>query len=393
MLSYFAGFTKSEQAKREEFLNSMRSGTETIAFKYEDIKFDKIRRKRAFYQGVSINLNEEFEDKELMNFNYDPDILPIKPKEAYTSVDYKTLTKESELPSESLAADNTQPAGYVAPAGFFDYDLANPAQQKEFLDRFELIRKRTVSFKGSDKAVAVIYNPYAGKGIDLKQRIEEKLFTANIAYDLFETEAQYGPFRVALDLDMDNYKAIVAVGGDGTLNEVVNGMLARADQKTLPLAFVPNGSENDLTASLGIHSVEGSLDNLIKGEAISIDTTRVLLDRDSESGLSNDESRLASCRHMISNSSLSMPARIASSANSWKGCCGRASFSISTYLKAFSGNFMCDRFDVEIDGTRVTDETLQTGLFIVNNGKYASGGMVSNPFACVNDGLIDVTWI
>jgi len=146
----------------------MRSGTETIAFKYDDIKFDKIRRKRAFYQGVPINLNEEFEDKELMNFNYDPDILPIKPKEAYTSVDYNTLTKESELPSESRAADNTQPTGYVAPAGYYDYDLANPAQQKEFLDRFELIRKRTVSFKGSDKAVAVIYNPYAGKGIDLK---------------------------------------------------------------------------------------------------------------------------------------------------------------------------------------------------------------------------------
>lgn len=144
---------------------------------------------------------------------------------------------------------------------------------------------------------------------------------------------------MTLDLDMDNYKAIVAVGGDGTLNEVVNGMLSRTDQKTLPLAFVPNGSENDLTASLGIHSVEGSLDNLIKGEAIGVDTTRVLLDRDSESGLSADESRLASCRHMISNSSLSMPARIANSATSWKGCCGRASFSISTYLKAYSGNF------------------------------------------------------
>lgn len=97
MLSYFAGFAKSEQQKREEMLNSMRNGTEQIAFKYDDIKFDKIRRKRAFYQGVPINLNEEFEDsKELMNFNYDPDILPIKPKEAFTSCDYKALTKESE---------------------------------------------------------------------------------------------------------------------------------------------------------------------------------------------------------------------------------------------------------------------------------------------------------
>ena len=29
----------------------------------------------------------------------------------------------------------------------------------------------------------------------------------------------------------------------------------------------------------------------------------------------------------------------------------------------------------------------------INNGKYANGGMIINPFACMNDGLIDITWI
>ena len=30
---------------------------------------------------------------------------------------------------------------------------------------------------------------------------------------------------------------------------------------------------------------------------------------------------------------------------------------------------------------------------MVNNGKYANGGMIMNPFAAINDGLIDITWI
>jgi len=56
-------------------------------------------------------------------------------------------------------------------------------------------------------------------------------------------------------LDIDEYSAIVAVGGDGTLHEVVNGMLQRLDKRRLPVAFIPNGSGNDLCATLLIDSI------------------------------------------------------------------------------------------------------------------------------------------
>lgn len=44
----------------------------------------------------------------------------------------------------------------------------------------------------------------------------------------------------------------MACGGDGTLHEVVNGMMARKDGRRVPVAFVPNGSGNDLCMALGI---------------------------------------------------------------------------------------------------------------------------------------------
>jgi len=54
------------------------------------------------------------------------------------------------------------------------------------------------------------------------------------------------------DIDLRNYDAMVAVGGDGTLHEVVNGLLQRQDGQKLPIAFVPNGSGNDTCHTLGI---------------------------------------------------------------------------------------------------------------------------------------------
>ena len=36
---------------------------------------------------------------------------------------------------------------------------------------------------------------------------------------------------------------------------------------------------------------------------------------------------------------------------------------------------------------------INTALMMVNNGKYCNGGMIINPFATINDGLLDITWI
>jgi len=49
---------------------------------------------------------------------------------------------------------------------------------------------------------------------------------------------------------------LVAVGGDGTMHEVINGMLQRADGLTLPISMIPNGSGNDLVGCLGIKDID-----------------------------------------------------------------------------------------------------------------------------------------
>ena len=115
---------------------------------------------------------------------------------------------------------------------------------------------------------------------------------------------------------------------------MVNGMLARPDRKRVPVGLIPTGQSNDMARSLGLttETTLAAIQGIAKGEAIAVDTTRVLIDNDDESSLPATEERLQYCRHMISNASLSMPAKIANSANTWKGCFGASAFSLSTYM-------------------------------------------------------------
>jgi len=142
------------------------------------------------------------------------------------------------------------------------------------------------------------------------------------------------PFTITFELDFDQYSALIAVGGDGTFNQMINGMLARSDKKRLPVGLIPTGQSNDFARSIGLSPEEtaAAIEGIAKGEAIAVDTIRVLIDHDSEENVPEAPDRMNYCRHMLSNASLSMPARIANSADSYKGCFGASAFSLSTYI-------------------------------------------------------------
>ena len=75
------------------------------------------------------------------------------------------------------------------------------------------------------------------------------------------------------------------MGGDGTFHEVVNGMLHRQDKKQLPLAFIPNGTGNDVCKCFKIKDVETALNFGKARNTIKIDVFKALLDYETEEEL------------------------------------------------------------------------------------------------------------
>lgn len=94
-----------------------------------------------------------------------------------------------------------------------------------------------------------IVNPVAGrgKGAALARRIAAELATAGISADVVTTPAAGEGARLASAAVEDGYERIIAVGGDGTANEVANGLVDTA----AVMGLYPIGAGNDLARALG----------------------------------------------------------------------------------------------------------------------------------------------
>ncbi len=101
----------------------------------------------------------------------------------------------------------------------------------------------------------VILNPYAGRWLAKSQRgvVENELRAAGIEYDITSTEGAGHGTQLAREAVEQGYSPVIAAGGDGTISEIVNGMLqASGDHVPPPLGIIPLGTANDLVINLGL---------------------------------------------------------------------------------------------------------------------------------------------
>lgn len=252
------------------------------------------------------------------------------------------------------------------------------------MENFERVRTRKISF---DLPILIIYNPVSGKAVNLIPVIETRLNKDKIPFEVMPTKKRYDTFNYAKDADFAKYSMIVAAGGDGSFHEVVNGMLSRPDGKKLPVGLIPNGSGNDTTNSLGVMNLHDALEYIACGEVIKADTVSILLDHDKIEDVS-PATILDHHRHMIINSALAVTANIVREAEKYKWCCGTNCYAVATLQEAVLGRLQQYKFDLEIDGKKA--DSLSSIMVMIFNGKSTGGGMIVDPFAAMNDGLVDI---
>lgn len=102
----------------------------------------------------------------------------------------------------------------------------------------------------------IILNPSAAKGaaISKKDEIEKLLRESGIEYELVVSAQPGVPATLAREACDQDFDVVVAAGGDGTVNEVINGLMtARLAGKKIPaLGVIPAGRGNDFAGSMGI---------------------------------------------------------------------------------------------------------------------------------------------
>jgi diacylglycerol kinase (ATP) len=224
-------------------------------------------------------------------------------------------------------------------------------------------------------APLVIVNPAAGAGhaARLVPWLRERLASRADA-ELAVTSRPGDAERMADDARREGRGRVVAVGGDGTVQEVINGLLGAGGAAPAVLGVVPLGSGNDLARSLGLPADPATAWIAAVGHGER--RVDLLLARGSG----------GRARWFASAGGIGFDAQVAAAMASraaWQR--GGAGYLLTTLaeLRRFSNR----RVELSVDGTTTTRPVL---FVAVANGEYYGGGMRIAPGATVDDGLLDV---
>lgn len=238
--------------------------------------------------------------------------------------------------------------------------------------------------------VKVIFNPQANRGDNLKRRDflynllkQQAQATSSdenaIQLDFVSTEAPGHATELALQAARDGYDTIIAVGGDGTVHEVINGMMqVEADQRP-QLGILPTGTGNDLANNFGLTTdVDDAASKLFQGHTRPLDVGFVS-DGDLQSeywvntlgfGFSGAVTVVARSSHSI-----------------------LRGFALYLYIVLKTILFHTRDHDIQV----IIDdqEAIERAISMVNicNGRAEGGGFPVAPGALMDDGLITYTFM
>ncbi len=214
----------------------------------------------------------------------------------------------------------------------------------------------------------LIVNPVAGRGRakTVWPRIEQLLVDNGLHYTVSFTAYPGHATQLARRAVDAGHQVVVAVGGDGTLTEVING-LAMSEVR---LGLIPVGSGNDFARSLKIPSddLAQAVKILAEAQSISVDLGRI--DGDlfiNVAGVGFD----------------AQVARTMSEKAKWL----RGSMAYVYALLRSLFTFKPIPVQLTLDGVEYHFETI---LVAVANGRYFGGGMCIAPTAEIDDGYFDV---
>lgn len=221
--------------------------------------------------------------------------------------------------------------------------------------------------------VKVILNPFGGRwpGPAKQAKVEEALQQAGLAYHLELTQGRGHALELAQQAAQAGWPVVIAAGGDGTINEVVNGLMqAAGEAEAGTLGIIPLGTANDLAAALNI-----PLDPLAACRRLAAGQTR-LIDLGQVNG-----------HYFVNNSAMGLEPMVTLAYNRLRWISGVPRYLVAAVLSIIRAKPWLMRLtwnNSAYDGP--------VALVSVGNSNRTGGMFYLTPQAKVDDGLLDFVY-
>lgn len=225
----------------------------------------------------------------------------------------------------------------------------------------------------------IIVNPISGRGHGAESipDIEKNLSEAGLDYDLVRTEKPWHASDLTQEAVADGYDVVVAAGGDGTANEVINGLMLakKSGAGTAAMGVLSVGRGNDFAYSMGIPS------GLVDGCQTLAQNFRRTIDIGRVSGGLYPEGR-----YFGNGLGIGFDAVVGFEAVKLKRLHGFASYIVAA-LKTIFLYFKAPLVQIILDDT---DFTIPALMVSTMNGIRLGGGFMMAPNGSPDDGFFDV---
>jgi diacylglycerol kinase (ATP) len=233
----------------------------------------------------------------------------------------------------------------------------------------------------------IIRNPNAagGKSMKLWPSIREQFLSEGLEFDDVCTTNPMEAVHLAREAIAKGYRKIAAMGGDGTVNEVVNGIMSQSycDSKEILFTQIPIGTGNDWSRTMGIPKKIKELAGFLKHAKEEYQDLGLLT-------WHNNKGKEQQ-RYFVNIAGMGFDAFVGVIANKNKA---EGKSGVLSYIKALlSGlyQYKVQKVNVKIDSQDKGDfELFSLAVGICN---YSGGGMKQCPDASYNDGILDLTLI
>jgi len=234
------------------------------------------------------------------------------------------------------------------------------------------------------RKVLIIANPVAGHGRTKKRlpALRSALENLDIPYDVVETERRGHAVEISREAAQNGYDVLAAMGGDGTISEVVNGLMQAREEgreSSVKLAVIPSGTGNDFAVGSGLFATwEEAVRALTKPSVRYMD---VFLFSDS-AGFT---------RYVVNSVGIGYDAYVVKRVLELGS---RKIGGLSYMFEALRGIVHFDPAPVSISlegAPRVTYE--KTWVCAITNSQVFGGGLKVNPDASTDDGRLNVAFL